>query len=178
MLLLRNQTNRVVAKEDVRVRHEGAVRNISQAFVKHGATWKPVFEQLSVARWGYAEYAGPSLSENGYEGPQSFIEQHLTTYTDNSDGQLLTYDLPDNVYAYFAHPASLGVATFTDTANSFQGAWDGATWLDDYSNLDAMGPVEVEFDAGDGVELWYVYRTDWPGPSVQPTTFRIDFPDR
>tara|TARA_B100000700_G_scaffold88627_1_gene99945 strand:- start:61484 stop:62035 length:552 start_codon:yes stop_codon:yes gene_type:complete len=165
---------------DVHVNDGGAMKAADQVFVKDNGVWVPMFESLTQPRWGYASYAGPTLSDNGYLGAQSFIEENLTTLmASDADNLEFTYDLPDGqTYAYFAHPKSLGLAVFTDTVSSFAGAWDGAKWLEDLSNMDETGPIEVTFDAGNGPEQWYVYRTDWSGPSSEPTTFRVEYPNR
>lgn len=169
---------RQLERESVLVHHSGSPKVPEQAFVRISAEWLPVFAAGAQARWGYAAYAGPDLVENGYLGPQSFIDENLTVFMATDDGETLTYDLPDgDTFAYFAHPASLGKAVFTDTSNGFQGSWDGAGWLDDYS-MEGDGPIEVTFDDGSGPALWYVYRTDWEGPSTAPTTFKIDYPNR
>lgn len=158
--------------------HDGAHKAPEQVFAKIEGVWRPVFLSGSQARWGYAAFAGASLAENGFFGPQLFIEDNLIQFMPTTDDQNLTYDLPDsNTFAYFAHPAHLGKAVFTDTSNGFQGSWDGASWRNDYS-MEGDGPIEVTFDDGNGPEQWYVYRTDWEGPSTAPTTFKISYPNR
>lgn len=164
---------------DVFLRDAVAAKRVEQIWVKDSSGWKPVFPVLQLARWGYATFAGESLAEYEHQGPQAFIDGLTSLMASNDNGETLTYSLPDgNTFAYFAHPKVLGVATFTDLGNGFAGAWDGATWKEDLSNFEAMGPVEVTYDPGTGPEQWYVYRTDWQGPSYQPTTFRVDYPDR
>lgn len=163
-------------KDSIALKHDGTVKQLSQGFVHVDGAWQALFgSTFDYPRWGYARFAGASLSENGYMGPQSFIEENLISFFDNFDsGNLISYAIPDGeTFAYFAHPARLGNAVFTDTGNNFQGAWDGAKWREDLSNFEDKGPVEVEFDAGNGPELWYVYRTDWQGPSS--ANFRVDF---
>tara|TARA_B100000700_G_scaffold88627_1_gene99947 strand:- start:62637 stop:67133 length:4497 start_codon:yes stop_codon:yes gene_type:complete len=133
----------------------------------------PVTQALP--KWGYAPYAGPDLTAAG-DTVQSFLDALPSDMPSESNGEEFTYDLPDgNTYAYFAHPKSLGLATFTDTANNFAGSWDGASWQSDLSNMDNTGPIEVTYDDGSGPAQWYVYRTDWPGPSNNPSTFRVDY---
>lgn len=168
-----------LSRENLAFNFQGSVSSPEQGFVKSSGVWYPIFPELSQAHWGYAQYAGPELSSNGYLGAQSFIEEHLTNRLPLKDGETLTYDLPDGqTFAYFAHPASMGVALFTDLTSSFQGSWDGAKWLDDFSNFDETGPIEVTFDDGTGPVLWYVYRTDWAGPSSAPSPFQIDYPNQ
>lgn len=164
---------------DVPMNVAGAVVDVHQIWKKHAGVWIPMFDVNAVGRWGYAPYAGATLTENGHTGAQDFISALSSPMPSNDDGETLTYFLPDSsTYAYFAHPKALGIATFTDLANNFAGAWDGATWLEDSSNLDNTGPIEVTYDAGRGPEQWYVYRTDWAGPNYANTTFRVDYPNR
>lgn len=125
-------------------------------------------------KWGYGPYTSPTMDQ-GVSGPQALIDSLVNELPNNESGNTFTYDLVANQYAYIAYPKAMGTATFTDMANSFVGGWDGATWFDDYSNMEATGPVEVTYDGGNGPEQWYVYRTDWPGPTSNSLTFRIDF---
>lgn len=158
---------------------------ISGSFTAHGSTVSAtkditVIDTLpagaGLARWGYGEYAGPGLDENGHSGPQAFIETLTTIMPSNDSGEEVAYLLPDDTtYAYFAHPKSLGEAVFTDVNSQFAGAWDGASWKDDLSNTGNTGPIEVTFDDGTGPKQWYVYRTDWPGPNSSTQTFRVDY---
>ena len=164
---------------DVPMNVGGSVVDVEQIWVKHNSVWHPMFDIIALGRWGYAGYAGPTLTDNGYTGAQDFIDALTTQMASNDDGETLTYFLPDDqTYAYFAHPKVLGQALFTDTGNNFSGAWDGATWLEDLSNMDNTGPIEVTYDAGRGPEQWYVYRTDWPGPNYDNQTFQVDYPNR
>jgi len=172
-------TIRSLSREDVVFKQGGTTVPPEQGLIKVSDVWYPLFPALSQAHWGYAQYAGPDLIENGYLGPQSFIEENLTSRLPVKSGETLTYNLPDGqTYAYFAHPVSFGVALFTDLTSSFQGSWDGAKWLDDFSNFDETGPIEVTFDDGTGPAQWYVYRTDWAGPSSDPSPFQIDYPNQ
>ena len=164
---------------DVPLNSGGTVVDVQQAWLKDSGVWYPMFEVFASAVWGYAQFAGPGLNENGYAGPQSFIDALSNSLPSSDDGEEIVYNLPDgNTYAYCAYPKSLGVAQFTDVGNGFPGAWDGASWLADLSNYTDTGPIEVTYDNGNGPEQWYVHRTDWPGPNSEPQTFRVDYPNR
>lgn len=164
---------------DVPYNDNGNVVDVDQIWIKNSGVWHPMFDIVALARWGYDSFAGPALDENGHTGPQAFIDGLTTMMPSNEDGETLDYFLPDDqTYAYFAHPKVLGVAVFTDVNSQFSGAWDGASWEADLSNTGNSGPIEVTYDAGNGPEQWYVYRTDWPGPNSSTQTFRVDFPNR
>ena len=166
---------------DVLQKHSGAIKNTEQIWVKSNGSWVPMFPTIATARWGYASYAGTGLNENGYTGPQSFIDSNLTNLMpSNENNETFTYNLVDDTtYAYFAYPKSLGTATFTDDSNGFVGGWDGAKHNQSDSNFDTTtGPITVQYDDGFGVQDWYVYRTDFAGPYSQDKTFRVDYPNR
>jgi len=165
---------------DVPLNSGGTVVDALQLWRKNSGTWHPMFEIFAAARWGYGGHAGPTLSDNGYTGPQDFIDGLAFTLPSSDDGELLVYDQVDgNTWTYMAHPKSLGIAIFTDEGNGFPGAWEGASWEEDLSNFEtAEGPIEVTYDSGNGPEQWYVYRSDWPGPTYSPVTFRVDYPNR
>lgn len=133
-----------------------------------------VVSATAVPKWGFAGYVSPSFNQ-GFTGPQAFIDSLVNEMPDRESGNTITYQLAANEYAYYACPKDMGEPTFVDLASSFSGGWDGASWLDDFSNLDDKGPVEVMYDAGNGPEPWYIYRTDWPGPNGSPVNFRVDF---
>jgi len=128
-------------------------------------------------RWGYGGHAGPTLTDNGYTGPQDFIDGMVTEYLAPVSGELIVYDQADgNTWTYMAFPKALGTAIFTDEGNGFPGAWEGASWEEDLSNYTTSeGPIEVTYDDGTGPAPWYVYRSDWPGPTYSPVTFRVDY---
>jgi len=128
----------------------------------------------AVPKWGFAGYVTPDFNV-GFSGPQAFIDSLVNEMPDRESGHTITYQLAADEYAYYACPKDMGEPTFVDMASSFSGGWDGASWLDDYSNLDNKGPVEVMYDAGNGPEPWLIYRTDWTGPNSSPVNFRIDF---
>ena len=160
----------------------GTVVGALQLWLKGSDTWHPMFEIFASAVWGYGPYASPELNQNGYTGPQNFIDSLTTTLPSSDDGELIVYRLPDDAtFAYCAFPKSLGEGLFTDEGNGFPGAWDGAMLLEDFSNFETYveeGPLEVTYDNGNGPEQWYVYRTDFAGANYSDQTFRVDYPDR
>lgn len=93
----------------------------------------------------------------------ALTEQH--TYT---SGETITITASGSNYAYFAIPKSYN-ATFLDTAINFAGGWDGASWPNDGSYGETVGPVEIYISG----QPWNLYRTDFPG--VGTKTYRITF---
>jgi len=75
---------------------------------------------------------------------------------------------------YFCYPASLGLAEFIDTASQFIGGWDGASWPDDGSVGDQMGPIAIQRKNELGISsTWYLYRTDFDG--IGTYTYEVTF---
>jgi len=114
-----------------------------------------------------------------WTGPQQFIDQQLTTHLTGA-GPFPTVNM--NVtwgtngdtpqYGYFAHPAYMGSAVFTDNSTGFPGSWDGMQWADGDVGT-TTGPLTVTYDDGTGASLWKVYRTDFSGIGVISFTVTI-----
>ena len=137
-----------------------------------------VVPNAGMPRWAVVREAGPNLDQNGFNGPQDFIDSALTNIMpSDTSGEEFTYTLPDDTsFAYFAYPKSLGTATFLDVAAGFSGGWDGASWPYQSGFESLTGPITVQYDDGTGVKDWYVYRTDFPGPfNGDMKTFRVSY---
>lgn len=76
------------------------------------------------------------------------------------DNLSLTLNLTTDEYGFFAYPAALGKATFTDRGNGFQGGWNGANW--DLEHI-ATGPMNSPIVTSIEGSKWFIYRTDHPG---------------
>lgn len=76
-------------------------------------------------------------------------------------------------YGYFAYPAALGFATFTDTQSTFEGGWDGASWPSNGDIGEDFGPISIMRQIGDDTVEYYLYRTDFPDIGAQ--TFAVTF---
>ena len=88
----------------------------------------------------------------------SFLTQELP---DNSNGQVINLTLNAGEYGYFAHPASLGTASFLDNASSFEGGWDGASWPNNGTIGAGRGPLSIVRNINGNDVIWYLYRTDF-----------------
>lgn len=120
-------------------------------------------DQTTVASGGFPAYGTAAYSVDS----ASEIEA-LQTTSDSSDNQTFSVSASASEYGYFAYPAVLGLATFTDTSSGISGGWDGASWPADGSIGSTYGPITVQKDGID----WYVYRTDFQGVSG---TFSVSF---
>ena len=101
------------------------------------------------------------------------LTQILTSTTGTNADTSITIDAGVGEHAYFAHPAFLGVATFTNNDSGFEGGWDGATWGIDGDVDGLSGPLAV-YRTIDGLpQTWYLYRTDFPG--IGEHTFNITY---
>ena len=92
----------------------------------------------------------------------SEIEGYLTSeLPSTASGQTIELNIAAGTYGYFAYPAALGLATFTNQADSsIQGGWDGAGWPNDGSIGLSTGPLTVSRTIN-GIETsWFLYRTD------------------
>jgi hypothetical protein len=158
---------------------DGTIKQASQIWAKRSGTWYPIwttqtFPSAGPQIWGIAQFSDtdftggkddPNQAGDPYErwtGPQDFISSELTVSHDGNGDAVVTMDVPFPEYGYFAHPASMGVATFIDNATGFPGGWDGAGWPDGGSGT-TSGPLTVTYDDGSGPKDWYVYRTDYSG---------------
>lgn len=92
---------------------------------------------------------------------------------DNTDNMIISLDLNEIEYGYFAYPVEMGAATFTDTSTNLQGGWDGASWPDDGSIGSLNGPIIIQRTIGGNVYDWYLYRTDFPGLGAKE--FEVSF---
>jgi hypothetical protein len=165
------------------LKQAGVQREVENIFLKHGGEWFPMFPMIAPARWGYAPFAGLDLLQSGASSVADFLDNHINNLMpDHDDGTRFTVQLPDAVtYCYFAYPTIMGdAAAFLDTVSMFTGGWDGATWsFDPFSDMTFlnMGPLTVQYDGGRGVEDFYVYRTDYQGPSAA-LPWAVSYPNR
>ena len=87
----------------------------------------------------------------------------LPKLASSASGQILTFNLPNGNFAYFAVPSTIANAntvTFTEMPYLEISAWDGATWpLDDIG--DTYGPLSVPGTLNGSPITWYLYRTDF-----------------
>lgn len=110
-------------------------------------------------------YAGIDTSDE--------LESFLTNSLPHTGNQEFLVTVRVGEYGYFAHPAHLGVARFTDRQLDIEGGWDGATWPTDGTIGDTFGPLAVLRNTGLGLQTWYVYRTDFPGLGTK--MFKVEF---
>ena len=167
-----------LVRDSVPIR-DGSIKVPTQLWLKNVGVWQPIFDDpvaqpASPQIWGMAQFADtdftggktdPNQAGDPYErwtGPQHFIDDELTYAHDGNGNAVITLNIPFPQYGYFAHPASMGIATFTDNANGFTGGWDGAKRPDGGFDM-ATGPLMVTYDDGSGPKDWYVYRTDFSG---------------
>lgn len=160
----------------------GAHQKLDNIFLKKNGEWYPMFPLIAPARWGYAPFAGTSLTEGGATSVKDFLDNWINNLMDgHENGEQFTLALPDaNTYAYFAVPVILNDVAFLDTLSMFTGGWDGATWsFDPFSDMSFLntGPITVQYDGGRGLEDFYVYRTDYPGPS-SAVPWSVSYPNR
>lgn len=103
------------------------------------------------------------------------VAQYLTGKLPSlSSNQRFTLTAPSGKYMYFCHPASLGIAQFTDTASDIVGGWDGASWPDDGDVGEVYGPIAItRVDAKGTQSNWYLYRTDFDG--IGTFTYEVAF---
>lgn len=120
----------------------------------------------------------PSYAPMYGVGPEGLVDYaSLSTYLDSTmpssaSGNSFTTESTGSNFIYFAHPASLGVATFTEPTLGLSGGMDGATWPAGSIGTE-YGPLTVTRTI-DGVdEDWYLYRSDFPG--IGEITFRVDY---
>ena len=100
-----------------------------------------------------------------------YLDKELPTV---ASGQRFTLTAGSGQYMYFCYPASLGLAEFIDTASQFVGGWDGASWPDDGSVGEQMGPIAIQRKNELGISsTWYLYRTDFDG--IGTYTYEVTF---
>lgn len=112
-----------------------------------------------------------SFPKYGSSSEQIIDEEQMELLTKEAvtESQIVTLDVKDGEYGYFAYPAALGEATFTDPDVLETGGWDGATWPDDGSMGSNTGPLLITVDGTD----WFVYRTN--NHSLGVIDFTVDF---
>lgn len=91
----------------------------------------------------------------------------------DTSSQNFEIDIPNGTYGYFAYPAALGKATFTDVNSGLVGGWGGATWDENLNIGDDFGPATIYVEQDGVLATWYLYRTSWPG--LGRFTFYVDF---
>lgn len=106
------------------------------------------------------------------------IEQQLTMSAPNTNSFNMEIDVPAGKYAYVAYPVELGRATFTDAESNIQGGWDGATWPEDGSIGDTLGPKVLTRIISGEERDWYVYRTDFTGIGNKTFVVELEFSGR
>ena len=116
--------------------------------------------------WG----VGP-IGVNDDTGVLLYLPNEMTTNDSGGEFTINVANVSD--YGYFAHPSSLGTATFTDTNSLFTGGWDGATWPNNGSVGATNGPLTILRTIGGQQQSWKLYRTDFPG--IGQFTFRVDY---
>jgi len=94
------------------------------------------------------------------------------TMSTSSSGNSFTTETTGSNYIYYAHPAALGTATFTEPSLGLSGGMDGATWPAGGIGS-TYGPLTVTRTIGGVDEDWYLYRSDFPG--IGEITFRVDY---
>lgn len=82
-----------------------------------------------------------------------------------------TIDLNSGQYGYFAYPARLGFASFTDLSKSGV-RWQGATWPKGEVGK-ITGPISIYVNNSGKLEPWYIYRTNLP--NTGKFTFKVRF---
>lgn len=162
-----------------------AATNITFSYTENGATVSHTLPinvtvvSTPMARWGIGQFSDtdftggktdPNLEGTPYQrwaNAQAFFTSVLTNQmASNANGTQFSTSQPDLAkYAYFAHPSSLGTATFVDQSTMFPGGWDGVKWTpeDDFGASGESGPIELTLDDGSGPRLWKIYRTDFSG---------------
>jgi hypothetical protein len=173
----------------VSVNNLGSYSDVDQIYVKQSGIWFPVWDFVANTdgkpRWGVAQFSdtdflggksNPNQAGLDYDvwtGEQHFMDSVLVNeHNTQEDGIVVNMTIPFPDYGYFAHPISMGVATFTNNANSFIGGWNGIQWPDGGFNSDS-GPLQVVYDDGDGPGYWAVYRTDFSG--IGTMSWTVDF---
>lgn len=169
-----------VPQGSVALKDNSSIKSASQIWVKKGGVWLPIWNYTAHSSptvfWGTAQFSDtdftggkqdPNLAGDPYEnwtGVQDFIDSELTNVVSNpQDGMTFStfVEFPD--FCYFAHPLSMGLATFFDNDSGFTGGWDGIRWPDDGGIHNETGPMRVTYDDGTGPTYWLVYRTDMAG---------------
>jgi hypothetical protein len=101
------------------------------------------------------------------------VDLMIDTIFANTANRNFQLTLGAGEYGYFAYPADLGVAVFTDVNTGFVGSWDGATWADG-SVGPAYGPMLITRNIGGQNESWFLHRTDWT--NLGEIEFNVTFP--
>ncbi len=87
----------------------------------------------------------------------------LPTLASSASGQILTLNLTNGNFAYFAVPSTIANAnnvTFTEMPYNEISAWDGATWP--FEGIgETYGPLSVPGTLNGSPITWYLYRTDF-----------------
>lgn len=128
-------------------------------------------KEISVVRNAVPIYGvGPIGIRNDPE-----VAQYLTgSLPSLASNQRFTLTAPAGKYMYFCHPASLGIAQFTDAASDIVGGWDGASWPDDGDVGEVYGPIAItRVDSQGTTSNWYLYRTDFDG--IGTFTYEVAF---
>lgn len=91
-------------------------------------------------------------------GSNTVLERlHSLPDTSNQDFELT---VNSGEYGFFAYPAALGRATFSDNnLMDIEGGWEGATWDAEGNIGESYEPVVATIDGAP----WLIYRTDFPG---------------
>lgn len=169
----------------------GTAKQVEQIWLNSAGIWYPVWGQepssTRYARWGVAQFSDtdftggkddPNQAGDPYDrwtGVQDFIDSELTNiHAAQESGIQVSLDIPFPYYAYFACPIEMGPANFIDNDTGFPGGWDGAKWPDGGTHS-ATGPIVVQYDDGDGLSYWYVYRTDFSG--IGQMSWTVNFPN-
>lgn len=122
-------------------------------------------KRLTVGELGPAFGVGPiGLDDSGD------IDQYLTG---TLSGQEFSVTVPSGEYVYFASPVNMGLVTFTEQGSQLDGGMDGATWPDDGTIGEQLGPLVVSRVSGGVATDWYLYRSDFPG--LGSVTYKVTF---
>ena len=136
-----------------------------------------------LARYGYAPFAGPTLTEAGHADSTAFMNAVGTNIMpSNNDGEGVTADTSfqadGTLYMYFMWPKDLGNVTIFNVGFGAPEDWIYTKEAVAYS-FDGSDPtpIEITYDDGSGARQWYILRNDFPGAYDSSTidyTFSYD----
>ena len=104
---------------------------------------------------------------------EDFSQYGGQTMDTKESGGMLEAKVPQGEYLYYAHPAAMGLATFTDPVLGLSGGMEGATWPDDGGVGSNYGPLTITRTVNGVTTDWYLYRSDFSG--LGDVTFRVDY---
>lgn len=109
---------------------------------------------------------GGSLENIGLASDILGLDESFT----NIDNLSFTLDSRMDEYGFFAYPAALGKAGFTDKKFGWFGGWNGANWDIEHT---ATGPMNSPIVTSIEDTKWFIYRTDYAG--LMDAQFSVEF---